>query len=468
MKAKMLIRSIFITSILLILLNGMVVARTLEATPLGTSFTYQGQIKVSGVPYTGLCNFGFGLYDALNLGNPIGTSINRNIYVDNGLFTTELDFGTDVFTGDARWLQISVKCPHDAMFSWKLNPRQPITPAPYALNANTALGIPGLYTQMNEFSPNIIGGYSGNLVNVGIIGATIGGGGYEGYPNSVTNDWGTVSGGYDNQANWQATVSGGTQNTASGDSSTIGGGTFNTASGSDSTIGGGNNNIASGYNSTIPGGQNNRTQGNNSFAAGSNAKANADGCFVWGDDYWGEIVCNDNDRWLARATGGVYFYSDVALSTGVVLYPYAGAWSTTSDRNLKENFTPVDTHQLLENLAQVPITTWNYKGQDDIIRHIGPMAQDFYAAFDVGEDDAHISTIDPDGVALAAIQGLYAENQELKAQVEDLEARLSRLEDSSESANPINSSFSPLWLLGIGLVTFSSVWISRQKKGAWK
>jgi len=83
----------------------------------------------------------------------------------------------------------------------------------------------------------------------------------------------------------------------------------------------------------------------------------------------------------------------------------------------------------------IPLETWNYKTQVDDIRHIGPMAQDFYAAFGVGENDTTISTVDADGVALAAIQGLYqrlqaaeAENAALQQQVDDLEARLAALE----------------------------------------
>ncbi len=64
--------------------------------------------------------------------------------------------------------------------------------------------------------------------------------------------------------------------------------------------------------------------------------------------------------------------------------------------------------------------TWNYRSQDAAIRHIGPVAQDFYAAFGVGEDDRHISTIDADGVALAAIQGLYQVVQQKETRIADL------------------------------------------------
>ena len=76
----------------------------------------------------------------------------------------------------------------------------------------------------------------------------------------------------------------------------------------------------------------------------------------------------------------------------------------------------------------MPITTWNYKEQSDSIRHMGPMAQDFYAALGLGLGDKTIDTIDPDGVGLAAIQGLHALVEEKDARISELEARLERLE----------------------------------------
>ena len=81
---------------------------------------------------------------------------------------------------------------------------------------------------------------------------------------------------------------------------------------------------------------------------------------------------------------------------------------------------------------------------DPSTRHIGPMAQDFYGAFNVGMDDKHIATTDEDGVALAAIQGLNRkmdsenaalriENAGLKHQNEELEKRLENLEQMVKS-----------------------------------
>lgn len=112
------------------------------------------------------------------------------------------------------------------------------------------------------------------------------------------------------------------------------------------------------------------------------------------------------------------------LTTAGNLY-LDGTVNPPSDRNLKENFEPIDTDEVLQRVSEMEITRWNYKS-DSQVEHIGPMAQDFYTSFGLGSDDKHISTIDADGVALAAIQGLNEklerENAELRERVEKLEA----------------------------------------------
>ena len=99
-----------------------------------------------------------------------------------------------------------------------------------------------------------------------------------------------------------------------------------------------------------------------------------------------------------------------------------------SDRNVKTNFADVNARDVLEKVAQLPVTTWNLKSQDPSVHHMGPVAQDFRAAFGLGADEHFISSSDADGVALAAIQGLYQANKELKQENADLRARLERLE----------------------------------------
>jgi hypothetical protein len=196
-------------------------------------------------------------------------------------------------------------------------------------------------------------------------------------------------------------------------------------------------NTASGDYTTIPGGVGNTTTGNYSFAAGRRAKGNYVGCFVWGDSTDADVACNVDNRWIARASGGVYFYTNAGLSSGSYLAAGGSSWNAVSNRALKENFAPVDTRTLLERLAGIEITTWNYKSQDPSIRHIGPMADDFNALVEGlgGEGQDYINSLDADGVALAAIQGLYElslekdkQIEEQARKIEELEARLAALE----------------------------------------
>ncbi|HEX6912149.1 MAG TPA: tail fiber domain-containing protein, partial [Longimicrobium sp.] len=111
-------------------------------------------------------------------------------------------------------------------------------------------------------------------------------------------------------------------------------------------------------------------------------------------------------------------------------------------RNRKENFLRVDGEEVLSRLRSMPMTTWNYKTQDGSIRHLGPMAQDFHAAFGLGESELMINSVDIDGVNMAAaqaleartsaqarrIEALEASNAALQGQNAELRARLERIE----------------------------------------
>lgn len=96
-----------------------------------------------------------------------------------------------------------------------------------------------------------------------------------------------------------------------------------------------------------------------------------------------------------------------------------------------ENRQSTDPRVILEKLARIPIQTWNYISDGPGIRHIGPMAQDFYGAFGVG-DDRHIYTVDAAGVAFGAIKGLYELLQEQRAETERLRQQLQQLESDNE------------------------------------
>ena len=121
-----------------------------------------------------------------------------------------------------------------------------------------------------------------------------------------------------------------------------------------------------------------------------------------------------------------------------------GAIVLTSDRNAKADFAAVNAQEVLDKVAALPLQSWSYTNRPGV-KHVGPMAQDFRAAFGLGEDDKHIATVDADGVALAAIQGLNqkveereaslrselkrraAENAELKQELAEIKSLLEKL-----------------------------------------
>jgi hypothetical protein len=205
-------------------------------------------------------------------------------------------------------------------------------------------------------------------------------------------------------------------NTVTGSDSFIGAGDQNNVGGNDGFIGGGRSNVVSGLYATIPGGANNTAAGTLSFAAGYHADAGHPGSFVWSDYAAGSTPVADSgsDQFVVRASGGTYIYSSENLKAGVRLAAGSGTWASLSDRAAKTDIAPLDDSAILAKIATLPVSTWRYKTETGV-RHVGPMAQDFYAAFGVGEDDRHITSIDEDGVALAAIKALHRENVSLRS-----------------------------------------------------
>jgi len=306
-----------------------------------------------------------------------------------------------------------------------------------------------------------IGGGEANSATV--IYSTIGGGKSNAASGGAVG-YATVGGGFSNNASGAiSTIGGGDTNFAAGHRGTVAGGEGNSASGDRSTVGGGSNNGASGTYTAVPGGFSNGARGNFSFAAGRRADATAShhGAFVWSDSCGnaaGSATCDVGaasvafsstavDEFSARATGGVRFATAVDSSGtptgGASLAAGASAWGTLSDRASKEHVALIDGRDVLHRLSTVPVATWNWKTQDDSVRHIGPMAQDFSAAFGVGEDERHISTVDADGVALAAIQGLNEIVTEQQQTIETLETEI------EDRARPSGAGL-PLWLILLG------------------
>ena len=303
-------------------------------------------------------------------------------------------------------------------------------------------------------SPNFIAGHSSNAVTAGVVGATIGGGGVlaggliAGSGNTVTDDFGTIAGGTANRAGdgigltddaiyntvgggfgniasgYNATIGGGRLNVSSALSSTVSGGANNTATGGSSTVGGGTNNTANG--GTIPGGASNSAT-TNAFAAGQRAKAVHADSFVWGGSPTSDTTTLAVGDFVVYAPGAVRLFAGPAGSGGCTLNTGAGGWACASDRNLKENFEPLNGPDVLSRLSRLPVTRWNVKTVPGV-QHIGPMAQDFHRAFGLGIDNQHIGTTDAQGVALAAIQALYKLVQDKDRQIKRLEAKSSEVD----------------------------------------
>ncbi|HMP71701.1 MAG TPA: tail fiber domain-containing protein, partial [Kiritimatiellia bacterium] len=110
--------------------------------------------------------------------------------------------------------------------------------------------------------------------------------------------------------------------------------------------------------------------------------------------------------------------------------PNGTSWSAISDREAKENFSPVDTGAILEKVAAMPLTEWSYKEDPNQRRYIGPVAQDFHAAFGLG-DDKTINTLDFDGVALAAIQALARREAEARDRLAGMSDEVRRLQEDN-------------------------------------
>lgn len=182
----------------------------------------------------------------------------------------------------------------------------------------------------------------------------------------------------------------------------------------------------------------------NATALGNGATVTASNTMVFGN---GSVT-----KWgfgTNASSGNILQFSNTtaSLTTG-------GTWTNASDRNLKENTVPVNPHDILKKVMELQISEWNYKNEHDTVKHIGPMAQDFYSVFRLGNSNKSISTIDPAGIALAAIQALkqqldthqllLMENNETKAKLQlaeeryrMLEQRLMQLEQQLNS-KPVN------------------------------
>jgi hypothetical protein len=181
------------------------------------------------------------------------------------------------------------------------------------------------------------------------------------------------------------------------------------------------------------------------------------GTFIWSD---GSATASAdtfrntaNNEFAARATGGFRFRTNLGGTTGCNLPAGSGVFNCTSSRATKENFLMVNGQDVLTRLRNVPVSTWNYISEGKDVRHMGPMAEDFYQTFNLGTGNTSIGVQDIAGVSIAAIKALdertlelqtkTAEVEQLRAQVNDLKAmnaaieqRLAALEQNTTKKAP--------------------------------
>ncbi len=270
---------------------------------------------------------------------------------------------------------------------------------------------------------------------------------------STATGYGTTASGTSSTAQGYGTIASGTSSTATGIYTTASGyasmatGSNNSASGDYSTATGFNT-IASGYASTAMG-LNTIANGNFSMALGNYVStSNFEGSLTIGDNSTTTIMNTFvSNGFRARFANGYRLFTNSAANIGAYLNANANSWAALSDVRLKENFITVNGESFLKKIAAMPLSTWNYIGQDiKTLRHYGPMAQDFYKAF--GHDalgeigcDTLINQQDFLGVNLIAIQALEKRTQrieKLELQVEallnaniKLEQQVRRLKTSS-------------------------------------
>jgi hypothetical protein len=158
------------------------------------------------------------------------------------------------------------------------------------------------------------------------------------------------------------------------------------------------------------------------------------GTFIWSD---GSATASAdtfrntaNNEFAARATGGFRFRTNLGGTTGCNLPAGSGVFNCTSSRTTKQNFAPVSGTDVLGKIRALPISTWNYTSEGAQVRHLGPMAEDFYQSFGLGVGNTSIGVQDLASVSLAGVKALEERTAELQsktAEVDQLRAEVGQL-----------------------------------------
>lgn len=155
------------------------------------------------------------------------------------------------------------------------------------------------------------------------------------------------------------------------------------------------------------------------------------GTFVWSDgsaQASADTFRNTaNNEFAARATGGFRFRTNLTGTTGCNLPAGSGVFNCTSSRSTKENFLAINGLDVLSKLRRIQISSWNYITEGQNVRHVGPMAEDFYGQFQLGTDNKSIGVQDLAGVSIAAVKELDEQLQQKNEQVKILQTEVNQL-----------------------------------------
>ena len=389
--------------------------------PLSTAFTYQGQLKLSGNPVNNTADFQFTLWDALSGPNQIaGPVAVNNVTIANGLFTAQIDFGSNVFNGDARWLQIAVRSPAGSGAFTTLSPRQPLTAEPYSLQTrgifvdnSSNVGI-GTTTPTNRLTVNGNANISGNvgigtaapgekLTIAGSMEVGTGAGDYQHLRIGGGNSSGFIYGSYP----------------AFGDGVHIGYNYYADAGGADHIInpGGGSSRITVGYGAI---------------------EMAADTC----------PGCLPTPLLLHVSPNYSYFYNtNLGINTTLPQFalevsgsagkPGGGSWSNSSDIRLKKNIEPLEG--ALDQLLCLHGVTFEYvdpKAVNELPgQRIGMIAQDVEKVFPdwVGQRSDGYKTVTYRGFEALTVEALRDLRDEKDAQIEALRAETLSLRQEKDA-----------------------------------
>lgn len=461
-----------------------------------SQFTYQGELTETGAPANGQFDMEFTLWNAATGGVQQGATVALpNVPVSDGKFTVQLDFGVSALgpADGLRWLEIAVD-------GFVLDPRQPLSPAPFAVQTrgiyvddanNVGIGTTApanllhlrgseatlrlddasdanSYSLIDDASSGQLTitkhASSGNVLidinpqpAVNTEGAgirlfrgtdTTGAKGLSFYRGNNTTQTSAAIGVDEGDSYFQIDHGGG-------------GGKFGIGTAAPEvklhvSNGDSGQAISSTTDFVVEDDQFTRLQ----IASAGDAQISLTG----GNGLVGNMQLNTVDELLSIGFGLAYMNLDgnsgfVGIRKPIsVDYPLevgfddtngngahvtvGGEWVNGSDRNSKEDFEPIDRHDILARLVHLPITQWRFKGEEETVQHLGPVAQDFHAAFGLGDSDRYIGTLDASGVALAAIQGLFEivseregdldrqreRNLQQARQIEELLARLQAVE----------------------------------------